>query len=280
MRKIICLLYFILFKIVCAQDKIFVYDYQYRIDSLNRNIVDQETMILDISETKSIYFSLQKYTDDSANNEEFKKKDAKIPVISMKSKVQDVVVKDYITKNNDLYTSINGDYYIITENRNIDWKIQSETKNILGYKTQKATANFGGRKWVAWFTSEISIQDGPYLFSGLPGLILEIEDTKKDHQLKLISIRKRSLVSRNNFNEKAISVTEKKFNQVWNKYKKDPIIKLRQLMLSSDGKFEMYDAQGKEMDQNEILKFKEKIELDKIKHNNNFMDLILYKGAK
>lgn len=235
-------------------------------------------MVLDISETKSIYFSLQKYTDDSVNNEEFKRKDAKIPVISMKSKVQDVVVKDYITKNNDLYTSINGDYYIITENRNIDWKIQSETKNIFGYKTQKAIANFGGRIWVAWFATEIPIQDGPYLFSGLPGLILEIEDIKKDHQLKLISIRKRSLVLRNDFNEKAISVTRKKINQVWNEYKKDPIIKIRQLILSSEGKFEMYDAQGKEMDQNEILRSKEKIELDKIKHNNNFMDLILYKG--
>ncbi|WP_160139499.1 GLPGLI family protein [Chryseobacterium sp. c4a] len=279
-RKFIYLLCFILFKIVCGQDKIFVYDYQYKIDSLNRNRIDQETMFLDISETRSVYFSLQKYTDDSLNSDELKKSNAKIPVISMKSKIQDVIIKDYITKNTEIYTTLNGDYYKIQPNRKIDWKIQSDTKNIFGYKSQKATANFGGREWVAWFASEIPIQDGPYVFSGLPGLIVEVADSKNDHQLKLISIRKRSIVPSNDFNEGSINVTTEKFNQLWNKYKKDPIIKIRQVILNSDGKFTMYNAQGEEMDRNEILKFKEKVELDKIKHNNNFIDLILYKASK
>lgn len=280
MRKFICLLCFILFKSVWAQDKIFVYDYQYKIDSLNRSKIDREAMFLDISETRSVYLSLQKYTDDSLNNQEFKKSEAKVPVISMKSKIQDVVIKNYITKSTYLYTPLNGDYYKMQQDRKIDWEIQSDTKNVFGYKSQKATANFGGRKWVAWFTSEIPIQDGPYLFSGLPGLILEVGDIKNDHQFKLIGIRKKSIVSSNDFNEVSINVTAEKFNQLWNKHKKDPIAKIRQIILSSDGKFEMYDAQGKEMDHSEILKFKEKLELDKLKHNNNFMDLLLYKGIK
>ena len=62
----------------------------------------------------------------------------------------------------------------------IKWKIQSNDKEtILGYKAQKAVCEFGGRNWTAWFTNEIPIMDGPYKFSGLPGLIIQMYDSKR-----------------------------------------------------------------------------------------------------
>ncbi|TDN95678.1 GLPGLI family protein [Salegentibacter sp. 24] len=70
------------------------------------------------------------------------------------------------------------------------WKILPESKTIQGYKAQKASTSFAGRNYLAWFTSEIPIDDGPYKFNGLPGLILEISDTENHYNYKLQSFEK------------------------------------------------------------------------------------------
>jgi GLPGLI family protein len=51
------------------------------------------------------------------------------------------------------------------------WSITKEEKIIAGYKCIKATLS----NIDAWYCPEISINDGPQYFYGLPGLILEIE---------------------------------------------------------------------------------------------------------
>jgi len=63
----------------------------------------------------------------------------------------------------------------------LKWEITSETKDISGFKVQKAFTSYSGRDYIAWFTPEIPISDGPYKFSGLPGLILEIHDTSNEY---------------------------------------------------------------------------------------------------
>lgn len=56
-------------------------------------------------------------------------------------------------------------------------------------KVQKATTNYGGRTWTAWFAPDIQIQDGPYVFSGLPGLILKINDDLNDYIFDIQEIK-------------------------------------------------------------------------------------------
>lgn len=56
----------------------------------------------------------------------------------------------------------------------IDWKLETETKEILGYNCKKATTTYRGRNYIAYYATDIPIFDGPFKFSGLPGLILSV----------------------------------------------------------------------------------------------------------
>lgn len=58
------------------------------------------------------------------------------------------------------------------------WSIHKEIKEVLGYRCQKATANYLGREWEVYFTSEIQLNKGPWKLWGLPGLILEARDNE------------------------------------------------------------------------------------------------------
>lgn len=68
----------------------------------------------------------------------------------------------------------------------IGWEIQEDTMSVLGYTCTKATCDFGGRSYMAWFTQAIPINDGPYKFYGLPGMILKIEVSEKLFQFQAI----------------------------------------------------------------------------------------------
>ena len=71
------------------------------------------------------------------------------------------------------------------------WQIQSETKKILNYTCQKALGEFRGRKYIAWFTSDIPLSDGPWKFGGLPGLILEVQDAEAYFVFTCIGVENR-----------------------------------------------------------------------------------------
>ncbi len=70
--------------------------------------------------------------------------------------------------------------FIIKDSLNLmKWVISPDlTKKILDYTCQLAKTNYHGRDYEAYFCKEISISDGPWKFSGLPGAILEISDTE------------------------------------------------------------------------------------------------------
>lgn len=56
----------------------------------------------------------------------------------------------------------------------LKWQIHwQDTKKISGFYCHKATADFRGRHYTAWFTRAIPVSFGPWKLGGLPGLILE-----------------------------------------------------------------------------------------------------------
>ena len=72
----------------------------------------------------------------------------------------------------------------------IDWKLENEEKKIKGIRCLKATCRFGGRDWTAWYAPEYPMPYGPYLFQGLPGLIMQVVDTKKNFAFKFKGIER------------------------------------------------------------------------------------------
>ncbi len=53
-----------------------------------------------------------------------------------------------------------------------NWTVCDSTKSILGYNCVMAEMDYHGRHWIAWFSPDIPLQDGPWKLCGLPGLIL------------------------------------------------------------------------------------------------------------
>lgn len=77
--------------------------------------------------------------------------------------------------------------YLVNENININWNISNDNDTtILGYKCRKATTNYAGRDYIAWFTLDIPINDGPYKLQELPGLVISVYDTSHEHEFTII----------------------------------------------------------------------------------------------
>lgn len=72
----------------------------------------------------------------------------------------------------------------------IDWKISSDTATYGGLHCQKATGLFKGRDYIAWFCPDMPLHVGPWKLNGLPGVIVEAYDTKKDVQFMFDGIEK------------------------------------------------------------------------------------------
>jgi GLPGLI family protein len=92
--------------------------------------------------------------------------------------------KDYtIYKNGNNFLKftkqINKKNYVVQDTfPKLAWNITSEERIIEGFNCSKATVEFRGRKYIAWFTTALPYSFGPWKFNGLPGVILEVYDTE------------------------------------------------------------------------------------------------------
>ncbi|WP_449400107.1 GLPGLI family protein [Chryseobacterium wanjuense] len=158
-----------------------------------------------------------------------------------------------------------------------DWKISNEKEKIGSYNAQKATAEYGGRKWTAWFSTDLPFQDGSYKFSGLPGLIVKIEDDGKNYSWVLQGNKKVSNWEELSYGEKIsninLKVTEmprSKFEKTFNDFKKDPFASIRPMITQ-----EMMSKSIPGMDGTigDMMKKQEKMYKDFFNANDNPIEL-------
>lgn len=196
------------------------YDLTYSLDSTDLDTKKSEDMILFLSDDISSYSSKAKLIGNSVvvrGNTLHTSKESL-------TDFQYIIIKN--RKENYLaYTlQIVDDYFRYEQNLNLfDWKLYDETKVVNGYNAQKATVNYSGRDYIAWFTNEIPISDGPFKFNGLPGLIIELSDTENHYHflLKGFEELKPSIAFKINL-KRYILIDREKLSEVWQRYKKDP----------------------------------------------------------
>ncbi|MGL5937149.1 MAG: GLPGLI family protein [Phocaeicola sp.] len=68
------------------------------------------------------------------------------------------------------------------------WHLIDSVKQVLNYDCQFATTHYRGRTWYAWFTVDIPVSEGPWKLCGLPGLILEAFDNRRDYSFVATAI--------------------------------------------------------------------------------------------
>ena len=97
------------------------------------------------------------------------------------------VIKNYPERGSFTFQeSIMTDEHRYVDNDvNISWTLVNEEREIAGHVARKATTTFRGRDYIAWFAPSIPISEGPFVFSGLPGLILEIYDTENHYRFTI-----------------------------------------------------------------------------------------------
>lgn len=208
--------------------------------------LDKVMTILDITDKKSIYQDYTMPAQDSiikVQIEEMEKtksfkdlsKLIKWPKFSYK------IIKVYPDMKTQFVDRISRNFFAYDDIIKLNWNILPEKEKIGVYSTQKATTEYGGRKWTAWFSTDIPFQDGPYKFYGLPGLIIKIEDSEKNYSWELKGNKKiegyEELSYADKINAKmgmtsnTVSHTSKeKFQKSYESYKADPFAESRPYM--------------------------------------------------
>ena len=52
-----------------------------------------------------------------------------------------------------------------------------------------ARCNYKGRQWLAWFTTDIPIDNGPWKLDGLPGLVLRAYDNSRHYIFDCVGLK-------------------------------------------------------------------------------------------
>lgn len=165
-----------------------VYDFMHIRDTLHRDKPYKERLTLLVGRDASVYKSLDKQLAQEQMIADVKNqvKNASNPnAISLTIKggppTQNEEYYQY-AKEKKLYTEETMvNYYLVEEPLpEIKWTIKSDTLSFSGLHCQMATTHFKGRDYTVWFCPDLPFHSGPWKLNGLPGLILEAGDSKKE----------------------------------------------------------------------------------------------------
>jgi len=275
MKKILINLFLIFGILTFAQNKRFIYEYKFISDSTNLEDIKTEMMFLDTTKDGSKYYSYTVFNSDSLMKADLEKQLAATGSINVRTDMQKGSVRYSVTKTYpdykiNLHRRLSMDAYNISDDRKINWKISSAKEKIGEWNAQKAEADFAGRHWIAWFSTEIPIQDGPYKFQGLPGLIVKIEDRTGSHKMELKGIKNiQGELNINVFEAKEIAVNSKQFQKVIKEYENDPTKGIKQIQMGGAS----IVLTGKDGTSTKIAKEQEERLKAQIKKDNNRIEL-------
>jgi len=158
----------------------------YNLTSSSENAKRTLSYILGIAEQKSVFRTEARKTSDSLivktglGLQYYYNPDHELYLI------KDLKSEEFLKKR---VFAVSRDEFLIEITEKLTWNILAETSTIAGLNCQKATVNYGGRNWTAYFTPDVAISEGPYYFHGLPGLIIQIQDAENHFNFTATSIK-------------------------------------------------------------------------------------------
>lgn len=294
---------------VNAQNNRFIYEYKFVSDSTKKDVVASEMMFLDITKNSSKYYSREVYVQDSIMRADLEKQmkagvsNFNIKRNDAKGKVRYKVTKDYRKNKTYLNVRIGSDSYKVLEDRVLEWKILPEKEKIGNWEAQKATTEFGGRKWTAWFCEEIPLSDGPYKFKGLPGLIVKISDADNSHVMELKGSTKFASPTEENLesavttkngaitktvvvgdgfgsSKDEIEINREKYVKLFWEDREDPAKSIKMMQGREGVVMKFKDQNGNDMSMSDMIKRREDAQKEANKRNNNLIEIDLLNKPK
>ena len=178
-----------------------LYRYVYTFDTLKNELRD-DLLILQIGKEVSKCYSYYTFQSDSLQrtpdgakvwSELFRRAIEKdgiygdFPHVRMST----YIYKNYPTGQMTITDRISSQGYRYVDSLHAQtWTMGDSTREVLGYTCQQATADFRGRRWTAWFATDIPVSDGPWKLGGLPGLILEAYDEGQQHVFTAVGLER------------------------------------------------------------------------------------------
>jgi len=175
------------------------YSYTNKNDTLTTGKPCTENMILFVGKNTSLYSSYDKIRHEVSEEQKFRAMIANGGGRGKSAFIMDDTNSKWMTtstylfyvKENKLFTKemIALQSYVVEENNpKINWKISKDTLNFSGLNCQKATANFEGENWTAWYAASLPFQAGPWKLNSLPGLIIEAYNDNKQNYFQFAGI--------------------------------------------------------------------------------------------
>lgn len=174
------------------------YAFSHLNDTNRRGNFYKENMILVAGKSASVFLSHDKVLRDietkKSLEEQVRQQGGNITSIKMPQRKRPTSESEYYYFANEgkvfLKEPMGVVYLIEYPAEKIDWKLTNEKQSIEGIDCKKATTNFKGRNWIAWYAEELPFTSGPWKLAGLPGLIVQAYDENKEISFEFAGLEK------------------------------------------------------------------------------------------
>lgn len=163
------------------------YKFAHMRDTTRRDSFYKENMLLFVGRNASAYKSYDLKMQDALNRQQVQAQVAAAtaaggPIkITMRRKGTSTEYYQFASEKKLVTKERLINNYLIEETLPVfAWKVSADTATFAGLHCQKATTHFKGRDYTAWFCPDLPYHTGPYKFNGLPGLIVDMADTRKE----------------------------------------------------------------------------------------------------
>ncbi len=203
------------------------YEFEYQLDSLNPDSKRvYEPYVLIFNEEQSYFASNARLNRDTQlyNSKNLNIGDIdrfmKMPKASSNKRILNTIQPNSISFIDDI---LSNEYYL-TDPFQLEWKLVNEKDSIGILEVKKAETNFRGRDYIAWYCEDLPFSFGPYKFSGLPGLIIRIHDSKNQIFYSLTDFKKiEPRPFKIDYSKRTKNISIKEFQKLYDSLMNNPI---------------------------------------------------------